>query len=273
MNLDNSAPQPIIGGPLLDLLQHGGDWNSPRKSLEILARGYGKSPEHFYPLPLGAWNRALLRLRLAQSGPRLQLTDKCPACGEPVEFETDAGELLNELDGSPDKAERTVEQDRWKLRHRPLSGGDLVDATERNSGDPEEAGKALLRGTLLEVTRDGNPAGTTGMPQAVWEALASSISDSDPASEMVFDLKCPACDHRWESLFDPGDFLWKELAAASRRLLYQIHTIASAYGWTESTIVALGPERRRAYTAMIEESANGSYMDFGARHTQGGFNL
>ena len=46
-------------------------------------------------------------------------------------------------------------------------------------------------------------------------------------------------------------FLWKEVRNAARRLLGEIHQLASAYGWSERAIAAMGPGRRAAYLGML----------------------
>ena len=67
-------------------------------------------------------------------------------------------------------------------------------------------------------------------------------------------LQCPSCGERWESPLEPADFVWREINAACRRLLRQIHVLASAYGWSESEILRLSHERRAGYLHLIEEA-------------------
>jgi hypothetical protein len=52
-------------------------------------------------------------------------------------------------------------------------------------------------------------------------------------------------------LFDAGSFFWSELGAWARRLLHEIHSLARAYGWSESEILTLSPARRQAYLELI----------------------
>ncbi len=46
---------------------------------------------------------------------------------------------------------------------------------------------------------------------------------------------------------DIGRFLWREVSVAARRMLAEVHLLASAYGWAERDILALCPVRRAAY--------------------------
>ena len=48
---------------------------------------------------------------------------------------------------------------------------------------------------------------------------------------------------------DPA--LWAELEAVARRLAMEVHTLASAYGWSESEILSLSDARRRLYLEMV----------------------
>jgi hypothetical protein len=39
--------------------------------------------------------------------------------------------------------------------------------------------------------------------------------------------------------------------ALARRVLWEVHTLACAYGWTESETLALSPARRARYLQMV----------------------
>ena len=45
--------------------------------------------------------------------------------------------------------------------------------------------------------------------------------------------------------------LLREVAAAARRLMADIHELASAYGWSEAAIVSMSTARRAAYLEML----------------------
>ena len=50
----------------------------------------------------------------------------------------------------------------------------------------------------------------------------------------------------------PGLF-WIELRSLARRLLSDVHELASRYGWSESEILGLSARRRRAYIERVWE--------------------
>ena len=97
---------------------------------------------------------------------------------------------------------------------------------------------------MLESTRDGDDVPVASLPETVTEALASTMAEADPQGDVELALECPACGHAWRAGFDVASFLWAELDAWSRRTLDDVHVLASAYGWSENEILALGPRRQ-----------------------------
>ncbi len=52
--------------------------------------------------------------------------------------------------------------------------------------------------------------------------------------------------------FDIVSFLWNELNAWAIRTLREVHILASAYGWSETDILAMSPWRRQFYLEVLE---------------------
>jgi hypothetical protein len=48
-----------------------------------------------------------------------------------------------------------------------------------------------------------------------------------------------------------GEYLWTEVRAAARRLLLEVHALASSYGWREADVLEMSPPRRHAYLSMV----------------------
>jgi hypothetical protein len=53
-----------------------------------------------------------------------------------------------------------------------------------------------------------------------------------------------------DAALDPGALLWDDVQAYARGVLGQVHSLARAYGWTESEVLSLSPRRRAAYLEM-----------------------
>ena len=74
---------------------------------------------------------------------------------------------------------------------------------------------------------------------------------ADPWAELTLGIRCPACGHEDGAAFDIAAYLWEEIDSHARQLLDDIHTLATAYGWTEPDILALSDARRAAYLARV----------------------
>jgi hypothetical protein len=77
------------------------------------------------------------------------------------------------------------------------------------------------------------------------------MGEADPQAEVQLALACPACRHQWQVSFDIVSYFWSEINARSQRLLWEVHALASAYGWREADILAISPQRRQFYLEMV----------------------
>ena len=93
-------------------------------------------------------------------------------------------------------------------------------------------------------------AGSDLLPQAA-EAIEERMAELDPMVQVEMQLSCPGCGHEWAEPFDIASYLWTELGDQALRLLREVHTLADAYGWSESEILAMNPHRRRAYLELV----------------------
>jgi hypothetical protein len=89
------------------------------------------------------------------------------------------------------------------------------------------------------------------LPADVLGAVEDQMAAADPQADVRLALSCPACGHQWQEVFDIVSFLWGEVQAWALRLLREVHTLASAYGWSEADILALSPQRRQMYLEMV----------------------
>jgi hypothetical protein len=77
------------------------------------------------------------------------------------------------------------------------------------------------------------------------------MAELDGQADVSLDLNCAACAHRWQAPFDPAAFLLREVAEYAARLTTEVHQLARAYGWSEESILAMGPVRRRRYLSLV----------------------
>ena len=89
-------------------------------------------------------------------------------------------------------------------------------------------------------------------PAGVLETIVARMAECDPGASIDLSLACPHCGHRWLAVFDIVSFLWTEIDTWARRLLDDVHALATAYGWTEADVLALSPVRRQFYVEMSQ---------------------
>jgi len=72
-------------------------------------------------------------------------------------------------------------------------------------------------------------------------------------AEILVTLSCPVCGSECNQSLDIAAFLWEEIEARAKRLLMEVHALASAYGWTEKEILSLSECRRASYLEMVHQ--------------------
>jgi hypothetical protein len=238
---------------LLTVWEQGHRATPPRRALHLLAALLpDQPPEQLAATPVGQCEDLLLELREHLFGSRLSATADCPACHETVELTFHAATLRN---GAPHNKradsleDRTVHCAGHVVRFRLPHAGDLLRL--ESEPDVASAARMLLDACILSAERDGQPVATRQLPKEVVATVTTHMAEHDPRSNHQIALDCPACGHHWEVLFDAGSFLWSELGAWARRLLHEVHSLARAYGWSESEILTLSPARRQAYLELI----------------------
>jgi len=189
--------------------------------------------------PLGSRNRALLDLHASWFGPRLEGWTSCPSCGEKVEFELDARALAMAAPGGPPPDAVMVGAYAFRLpTSRDLAHIMALDAAESATG-------------LLDRCRTGGPEDPEWTDDLL-EAIEDRLASADPLADTRLALSCPSCQREWEEAFDIGRFLWAEVESRARRVLWEVHTLASAYGWSETETLALGDARRAMYLEIVQ---------------------
>ena len=189
-------------------------------------------------LPLGTCHARILALRRATLGPLMPCEARCPACHEKMEFNVSADGLLE--NAARARATVDVEHDGTTFTFRPPTLGDVLDAQHHD--DPEAF---LARRCFVD------PEGAEVAAEVVREA-EDKLFDADPLALVVLGLACPACGADWRETLDVAGYVLHELGRQAQALLYDIHRLACAYGWTEGDVLALSPWRRRQYLAWAE---------------------
>jgi hypothetical protein len=137
----------------------------------------------------------------------------------------------------------------YQLRLRPPDSTDIAAIAAEPA--VERKRQLLFERCLIEARRGGEEAPAGKLPPEALNAVAERLAEADPQADIQLDVACSCCGERWKSAFDIAAFFWSEIDAWACRILREVHTLASAYGWSERDILALTPARRQFYLEMV----------------------
>ncbi|WP_431822403.1 hypothetical protein [Burkholderia sp. F1] len=201
---------------------------------------------------IGERDRRLLALRAAMFGAHLSALASCDACGEPLELDVPIGDLLAasaQTAGDAPTALTWQDDDGIEWRLRVPDSGDLRAAA--HAGDGIAATHALMRRCIVSARLGGECIEIRALPDDMLDDAAQHIEVADPYADLRLASTCSACGAHWQAPLDIASYLWAELDAWAARMVWEIHTLASVYGWRESDVLSLGPARRAAYLNLV----------------------
>lgn len=242
--------RPLSAPDMLKVWEKGQGQHHLDKALTLLLAAFpGMTRDKLAELSIGQRDSYLLALRELTFGPKLNCFAECPGCKGRLEFtvKTTDIRLLPLPDGNKQELELT--NGNLVLRYRMPNSLDLTDVA--GFGDVDTASNLLVQRCVLEAVRDGVPVGCSELPAEVKAELAAHMAEHDPQAEVLLDLHCPECGHQWQMVFDIVSYFWSELSSQARRLLYDVHALAQAYGWSESDILSMSDTRRQFYLGMV----------------------
>lgn len=229
---------------LVDAWEHARAATPGRRGLVLLALAEPGTPAE----TLGGWSvgrrdAALLALHERTFGPRLEALASCPACAESIELEFRVGDVV--IGGAAPPSDLKVRRGSFAVTFRLPTAVDL--ATLEPGMSPE---RRLLEACVLEARAGDEAVATEDLPEQVVESVAAAMAEADPQAEVELALACPECGTGWQVEFDVVGFVWLELDALATRVLRDVATLASAFGWSERDILAMSPFRRRHYVEL-----------------------
>lgn len=204
-------------------------------------------------------DRLLLQLRCLLFGDAFACSATCPHCHEHLEWSTNAAELgidANipvDLHGVSSTLHR-LRVDEVDVAFREPTSNDLEIVANTDDAD-----RALLKRCLVQIrpvqpVRQGGCAAPDELvSDAVLEQVATALQTQAEQLLPSFELACPGCGEQFSTALDIAAYLGEEINNWARGLLYTVHRLASAYGWTESDVLDLSPVRRADYLAMTGE--------------------
>ncbi|WP_266156961.1 hypothetical protein [Dyella silvatica] len=193
------------------------------------------------PLPMGASGARMLHLRRRLFGSDIAAIAHCPTCDAALELSMQVEDFLAAANDDILAATHSVDVDGRTLHFR------LPTLEDLEAIDPSLPIADAQTQLLLACVSDHDRAHAIHAEAA----LLTEIARSDPLADPHLALSCEACDEHFTVAFDIAAFLWREIEAWSARLMADVHTIASSYGWSEAEILALTPTRRQVYLDLI----------------------
>lgn len=197
--------------------------------------------------PLGRRNLALTEFYCACFGRWLRGWSACRHCAEKLEFHVD-GYALRESRPAASSESIAFGGRRFRLpTSRDLAG-------VAGEGDASRAALRLMQACAIQGAEE--EIGRAQSDAHPWteeelEAIGGTMAQADPLAEILLRFDCPSCNESYEESLDLPAFLWSELERRAKRLLADVHDLASAYGWSESEILALSPARRDFYLELV----------------------
>jgi hypothetical protein len=227
----------MLGGPeLLQVWEAGGNQDPVRRAVTMLVAVHGGSAETAAELDVGSRDVLLARSLRALAGSTVPACADCPRCGATLDVVVDVAGVtaLTVLD--PGR--------RWTVR-----AGD----TEVTFRLPTTADLLALHGHPIRRAREmlvRRCLGAEAAPE-VMVAVEAAMERVAPAGAMDLVAQCPACGRSATFPLDIGALLWAEIRERAAGLVRDVHVLASSYGWTEAEVLALSPNRRASYLALV----------------------
>jgi hypothetical protein len=193
-----------------------------------------QTPESLLELPIGERDRRLFELRTRLFGPILDIFATCPHCGLDLELSFNSDQL-----GGNYKKNRRPCFELEGVRVRLLNSADQLAISRM----PEDAAQGYIMQHCVQV-RDEQ-----AIPKL--DGIIEAMLKQDPLAEILLQMQCEGCGHRWPLLLDIVNYLHQELDRHARVILRQVHILAGAYGWSEEAILNMSPERRQTYLEML----------------------
>lgn len=198
-------------------------------------------------LPAVDLDAAALLLRRRLIGEIIRTDAGCAnsGCAERIDVSFAIADYLNHHHPRSARAVRGAGSDGWleltaaDTRFRVPTVADVREAA--GAEDPA----AILEG---RCTRPAGP------PRSVGRRIDRALSALAPSLKDLVGGSCPVCGVEVALWFDPLAYVLTELRDRFAGIHADTHALASAYGWSEHTILAMPGVRRRRYAELVSEA-------------------
>lgn len=234
---------------ILAVWEAGLSQNPAECALTLLSACYSKMARaDLEQMNIGKRDALLLAFRERVFGPHFSGVTRCPKCKASLEMAFRSTDVRAIASGESADPFSFIFGD-YEFECRLPNSTDLLAVA--GAREPDVVANALFERCVLEKWHQG--VEVSNLPAEVIDAIVDEMGRRDPQADIRFALACPDCSHEWEAIFDIVLFAWHEISAWSSRLLRQVHTLATAYGWREVDILSMSSQRRQAYLEMLGE--------------------
>jgi hypothetical protein len=241
--------QALSASELLDVWERGLTQSPAQRALTLLGAACPEiPPESLTRLSVGDRDARLTTLRKWIFGPQLVCIASCAQCDERLELSLNTDDLPSGGAVAPEE-NFSLSVDGYDLVFRLPNSADLVAL--RNCKSVDAGRRVLLERCISTAEHQGERITTEQMPASVRDALIDQMGQIDESGDVQLELNCPQCSHVAQTHFDIESFFWKEINAWANRILREVHTLASAYGWSEIEILNMTSWRRQVYLNLI----------------------
>jgi len=233
--------QPLHGELLLEAWERGARQNALARAVVMLAvADNGRTRDEWDCISLPERDAELLRLRGMTFGDELRGCVPCSHCSTRIEFQASVSALRQRVESMRPPTELGWQFGRYRFSLRPAGTRDLLRAAE--AGD---ARRDLLRACVAIDTEDSDEALTQ-----CEAGLTEQFNRLHEGAETQLTVRCPECGAVENADLDIGRFVWSEVRHAAVAMMREVHELASAYGWTEESVLEMSPARREMYLEM-----------------------
>jgi hypothetical protein len=175
-------------------------------------------------------------------GDRIEGRAVCSQCHESFEMRFSLAGLIEDLSGrqpdiqGPDEKGIFTAPDGRRFR-LPTA----AEQQELSGLSPDDAAGTLLSACVVSGDARVDP-----------NVIENAMSEAGAVLDLDLNAVCPHCDAVQTVRFDMQSYLFHALGNERQFVIYEVHRIASAYGWACGDTLALPREDRRKFVQLIE---------------------
>jgi hypothetical protein len=240
--------RPLSARQMLAVWERGQNQIPLQRALTILQAACPEcEPQRLAALSVGQRDTRLLTLREWAFGSGITGCTWCPQCRELLEFRFQLSDFRQHINDS-EIAPVACSLSGYELVLRPINSLDLMPCPVV---DTTIVRRRLFESCLLSARLGDTPVSHDQVPDQIALSALETVTRADEPADLQIEASCANCSHYFRESFDIVAFFWSEIDIWARRILREVHLLASAYGWTENEVLGLSPLRRQLYLEMV----------------------